>query len=232
MCGRVTIQTPAAEIAREFALVGVRAAIERPRYNLAPTQLMPVVLNDGERMLDALRWGLIPSWAKDAAIGSKLINARSETVAEKPSFRSALKRRRCLVLVDGWYEWQQTTKPKRPFLFRRKDKRPLAFAGLWEEWHAPDTGEVLRTCAVLTTGPNRLMERIHDRMPVILPPEAQQVWLRPEPQEASVLQPLLVPLADESLLEAYEVARVVNSPMNDVAACVEPVAQQPQQLLI
>ncbi|MGZ3460544.1 MAG: SOS response-associated peptidase [Archangium sp.] len=225
MCGRVTIQTPALAIAREFALTGIRTALERPRYNLAPTQLMPVVINDGARMLDAFRWGLIPSWAKEASIGNKLINARGETVAEKPSFRSALKRRRCLVLVDGWFEWKQSTKPKTPYLFRRKDGRPLAFAGLWEEWTAPDTGEVLRTCTVITTGPNRLMAPIHDRMPVILPPEAQQLWLSPEPQEAAVLQPLLVPNEDEPP-EAWEVGRVVNSPMNDVAACVERVASQ------
>jgi putative SOS response-associated peptidase YedK len=229
MCGRVTIQTPAQALAREFALTGIRAALERPRYNLAPTQLMPVVINDGARMLDAFRWGLIPSWAKDASIGNKLINARGETVAEKPSFRSALKRRRCLVLVDGWFEWKQSTKPKTPYLFRRKDGRPLAFAGLWEEWSAPDTGEVLRTCTLITTGPNRLMAPIHDRMPVILPPEARELWLRPEPQEASVLQPLLVPNEDEPL-EAFEVARVVNSPTQDVPACVEQVASQPSLL--
>ncbi len=223
MCGRVTVQTPAADLAREFALVGVRAAIDRPRYNLAPTQLMPVVPNDGQRMLDAYRWGLIPSWAKDVSIGNKLINARCETVAEKPSFRSALKRRRCLVLVDGWYEWKQSTKPKTPFLFHRKDGRPFALAGLWEEWHAPDTGEVLRTCTLITTGPNALMEPIHDRMPVVLPPAAQELWLSPEPLESSVLQPLLVPYAEDSL-EGYEVARVVNSPTNDVPTCIERVA--------
>ncbi|HEX8440996.1 SOS response-associated peptidase [Archangium sp.] len=225
MCGRVTIQTPALALAREFALTGIRTALEQPRYNLAPTQLMPVVINDGARMLDAYRWGLIPSWAKEASIGNKLINARGETVAEKPSFRSALKRRRCLVLVDGWFEWKQSTKPKTPFYFHREDGRPMAFAGLWEEWNAPDTGEVLRTCTLITTGPNRLMAPIHDRMPVILSPEAQELWLRPEPQEASLLQPLLVPNEDEPL-EAWEVARVVNSPANDVVACVERVASQ------
>jgi len=225
MCGRVTIQTPALALAREFALTGIRTALERPRYNLAPTQLMPVVINDGTRMLDAYRWGLIPSWAKEASIANKLINARGETVAEKPSFRSALKRRRCLVLVDGWYEWKQSTKPKTPFYFHRKDGLPMAFAGLWEEWTAPDTGEVLRTCTLITTGPNALMAPIHDRMPVILSPEARERWLDPEPLEASVLQPLLVPNEDEPL-EAWEVARVVNSPTNDVAACVERVASQ------
>ncbi len=225
MCGRVTIQTPALALAREFALTGIRTALEHPRYNLAPTQLMPVVINDGTRMLDAYRWGLIPSWAKEASIANKLINARGETVAEKPSFRSALKRRRCLVLVDGWFEWKQNTKPKTPYYFHRKDGHPMAFAGLWEEWTAPDTGEVLRTCTLITTGPNALMAPIHDRMPVILSPEARERWLDPEPQEASVLQALLVPNEDEPL-EAWEVARVVNSPMNDVAACVERVASQ------
>ncbi|MCP3057631.1 SOS response-associated peptidase [Myxococcus sp. K38C18041901] len=207
----------------ELGLAGIRMAVDRPRFNLAPTQLMPVVPNDGARMLDAFRWGLIPSWAKDASIGNKLINARGETVAEKPSFRSALKRRRCLVLVDGWFEWKQSTKPKTPFYFHRADGKPLALAGLWEEWTAQDTGEVLRTCTIITTSPNALMAPIHDRMPVILPPPAQEVWLRPEPQESSVLLPLLVPVADDGL-DAYEVARVVNSPTNDVPACVERVA--------
>ncbi|PTL78253.1 SOS response-associated peptidase [Vitiosangium sp. GDMCC 1.1324] len=225
MCGRVTIQTPALAIARELSLTGVRTALDRPRYNLAPTQLMPVVINDGAHMLDAYRWGLIPSWAKEASIGSKLINARGETVAEKPSFRSALKRRRCLVIVDGWFEWKQSTKPKTPYLFRRKDGRPMTFAGLWEEWTAPDTGEVLRTCTVITTGPNALMAPIHDRMPVILSPETRELWLSPQPQEATVLQPLLVPNENEPL-EAWEVARVVNSPTNDVPACIERVASQ------
>jgi putative SOS response-associated peptidase YedK len=225
MCGRVTIQTPALALAREFALTGIRTALERPRYNLAPTQLMPVVINDGTRMLDAYRWGLIPSWAKESSIAHKLINARGETVAEKPSFRSALKRRRCLVLVDGWFEWKQSTKPKTPYYFHREDGLPMAFAGLWEEWTAPDTGEVLRTCTLITTGPNALMAPIHDRMPVILSPEARELWLDPEPQEASVLQPLLVPNESEPL-EAWEVARVVNSPANDVVACVERVASQ------
>lgn len=223
MCGRVTVQTSASEIAREFALTSVQLGLERPRYNLAPTQLMPVVVNDGARVLDAYRWGLIPSWAKDASIGNKLINARGETVAEKPSFRSALKRRRCLVLVDGWYEWKQSTKPKTPFLFKRKDGRPLAFAGLWEEWTAPDTGELVRTCTIITVGPNALMAPIHDRMPVILPPEARELWLRPEPQESSALLPLLVPYAEDTL-EAYEVSRVVNAPGNDVPECIQRVA--------
>ncbi|MBU8898407.1 SOS response-associated peptidase [Corallococcus sp. H22C18031201] len=223
MCGRVTVQTSPQQLVEELGLLGVRASLERPRYNLSPTQQMPVVPNDGARLLDAFRWGLIPSWAKDASIGNKLINARAETVAEKPSFRSALKRRRCLVLVDGWYEWKQTTKPKTPFLFRRKDGKPIALAGLWEEWTAPDTGEVLRTCTVITTGPNALMAPIHDRMPVILAPEARDLWLRPEPQESATLLPLLVPAAGDAL-EAYEVARVVNSPANDVPECVARVA--------
>lgn len=222
MCGRVTITTPAQAIAQELGLAGVRSALERPRYNLAPTQLLPVVTNSGERVLEAFRWGLVPSWAKEVAIGNKLINARSETVAEKPSFRSALKRRRCLIVVDGWYEWRQSSKPKTPYLFRRKDRRLLTLAGLWEVWKAPDTGEVLHTCTVLTTGPNRLVATVHDRMPVLLPPEAWPLWLSPEPQEASTLQPLFTP-APEEPLEAWEVSRLVNAPTQDVPACAEPV---------
>jgi putative SOS response-associated peptidase YedK len=127
------------------------------------------------------------------------------------------------VVVDGWYEWHQATKPKTPYLFRRKDGRPLALAGLWEEWTAPDTGELVRTCTIITVGPNALMAPIHDRMPVILPPEAREAWLNPEPQESAVLLPLLVPYAGDEL-ELYEVARVVNSPANDVPACIERVA--------
>ncbi|GEL74666.1 MULTISPECIES: SOS response-associated peptidase [Myxococcus] len=223
MCGRVTVRTSPEQIVTGLGLAGIRTAVERPRFNLCPTQLMPVVTNDGARMLDAFRWGLVPSWAKDPAIGNKLINARGETVAEKPSFRSALKRRRCLVVVDGWYEWKQSTKPKTPYYFHRKDGQLLTLAGLWEEWTAPDTGEVLNTCTIITIGPNALMAPIHDRMPVILEPEAQEVWLRPEPQESSVLLPLLVPCAEESL-DAYEVSRVVNSPANDTPECVERVA--------
>lgn len=223
MCGRVTVQTPAVDLAREFGLAGIRNAIERPRFNLAPTQLFPVVANDGQRMLDAYRWGLIPSWAKDAAIGNKLINARCETVAEKPSFRSALKRKRCLLLVDGFYEWKQTTKPKTPFFFHRKDRKPFAIAGLWEEWTSPETGEVVRSCCIITTGPNALMASFHDRMPVILSAAGQEQWLRPEATEAAALQPLLVPCADD-FLDAYAVTRVVNSPSNDVPACIERIA--------
>ncbi|MFP2931936.1 SOS response-associated peptidase [Pyxidicoccus sp. 3LG] len=223
MCGRVTVRTSPDQLVAELGLSGIRSAVERPRYNLCPTQQMPVVINDGARMLDTFRWGLIPSWAKDPSIGSKLINARGETVAEKPSFRTALKKRRCLVLVDGWYEWKQSTKPKTPYHFHRKDGQALALAGLWEEWTAPDTGEVLNTCTIITTGPNDLMAPIHDRMPVILAPEARELWLRPEPQDPAVLLPLLVPFAQDAL-EAYEVARVVNSPTNDTPACVERVA--------
>ncbi|RKH74389.1 SOS response-associated peptidase [Corallococcus aberystwythensis] len=223
MCGRVTVRTSPAQLVAELELAGARATLERERFNLCPTQLLPVVPNDGARLLDVFRWGLIPSWAKDASIGNKLINARGETVAEKPSFRSALKRRRCLVVVDGWYEWKQSTKPKTPFFFHHRDGKPLALAGLWEEWTAPDTGEVLRTCTIITTGPNALMAPIHDRMPVILSKEAQEVWLRPEPQEASVLLPLLVPALDAPL-DLYEVARGVNSPANDGPECVARIA--------
>jgi putative SOS response-associated peptidase YedK len=221
MCGRLTVTTPTEQLARAIGLTTVRSGLSRPRYNLAPTQDVPAVVNDGQRALELLRWGLVPVWAKDLAIGNKLINARSETAAEKPSFRTALKKRRCLVVVDGFYEWRQTAQPKLPFLIRRRDGRPLTLAGLWEEWTSRETGEVVRSCTLLTTGPNGLMAPLHDRMPVLLEPETHALWLSSEPQEPAVLQPLLVPCRDD-VLELRPVSRLVNSPRNDVPECLLP----------
>ena len=223
MCGRITVRLSPEQLVEALKLSGIRGRLERPRYNLAPTQDVPVVLNDGAHALDLARWGLVPSWAKDRSIASKLINARSETVAEKPSFRSALKRRRCLVVADGWYEWQQDSKPKRPFLFHRVDDGPLTFAGLWEDWTDAATGEVLRTCTILTTGPGSLMAGVHDRMPVLLPEGARELWLTPEPVDAGVLLPLLVPSEDPHLVR-HEVSRVVNAAVHDAPDCAAPLA--------
>lgn len=222
MCGRVTVHSPAEELAREFGLSLVLAALERPRYNAPPTAELPVVANTGRRELDLYRWGLVPSWAKDASIGNRLSNARADTLAEKPSFRTALKRRRCAVLIDGFYEWRRQGKEKTPFLFRRRDGRPLALAGLWEEWRAPGEPELLRTCTIVTTEANALMAPIHDRMPVILSPAGFDAWLTPKPVEAADVAHLLVP-APEDVLESYEVDKVVNNARNDVPACIEPV---------
>jgi putative SOS response-associated peptidase YedK len=168
-----------------------------------------------------LRWGLIPSWAKDAAIGNRMINARAETVAEKPSFRRALQQRRCLILADGFYEWRQEGKKKTPLFITLASREPFAFAGLWETWRPPD-GEAIHSCTIITTTPNALMESIHNRMPVILAREAETTWLDRTITEPEKLLPLLVPYP-ETLMDAYEVALTVNSPRNDSPACIAPI---------
>lgn len=222
MCGRVTVRATAEEIQQQFGLNLVLAKLERPRFNLAPSQELPVVINDGRRELDLYRWGLIPSWAKDPKLGNKLSNARAETLAQKPSFRTALKRRRCLIIIDGFYEWLREGKVKRPHFFRRRDGKPFALAGLWEEWRPPDSPEVVRSCTIITTGPNALMAQIHDRMPVILAPETFATWLTPAELDAARLAPLWVPASPEDF-ERYEVSTVVNNARNEVPACVDPL---------
>jgi putative SOS response-associated peptidase YedK len=222
MCGRVTVKTSAEQLALEFQLSLVLAKLDRPRFNVPPTAMLPVVANTGRRELDLYKWGLVPAWAKDVSIGNKLTNARADTIAEKPSFKTALKKRRCLILVDGFYEWKRDGKTKKPFLFRRKDEKPFALAGLWEEWKSRDLPEVLRTCTIITTEANSLMSPVHDRMPVILPPEAQELWLKPEALEPAQLAPVLVPCPPESL-ERFEVGVIVNNARNDVPECVVPV---------
>jgi putative SOS response-associated peptidase YedK len=195
-----------------------------PRYNIAPTQLIATVANNNREELDLFRWGLVPSWAKDAAIGNRLINARAETLAEKPSFRAAYRRRRCLILADGFYEWQANPLggAKTPYLVRLESGGPFAFAGLWEIWSAPD-GSRLLSCTIITTRPNELVAPIHKRMPVILPPEAYDRWLSAEEEPSERLQPLLGPYPAEEMV-AYPVSRVVNNPANDIPECVIPVA--------
>ena len=167
-----------------------------------------------------LRWGLVPGWAKDPAIGSRLINARAETAAEKPAFRTALRRRRCLVAADGFYEWQQAGRTKQPYFIHLRDDRPFALAGLWEAWEGADHAW-LETCTLLTTEPNDVVRPIHDRMPVILPPQAYSCWLDPAIEDPRQLAPLLVPYPSDQM-EAYRVGRLVNSPSHDAPGCIEP----------
>src|SRR5215216_3572508 len=179
MCGRYTLRTPVDTLAEAFEIEEYPSSIV-PSYNIAPTQeVAAVVEEDEKRKLEMLRWGLIPSWAKDPAIGNKMINARAETLAEKPSFRTALKRRRCLVVADGFYEWKKTGGGKTPMYVQLKDGQPFGFAGLWEAWQSPEDG-LIKTCTIITTTPNELLADIHDRMPVILPREAYDRWLAPE----------------------------------------------------
>lgn len=223
MCGRFTLTADPADLQDAFYWVNFGKASITPRYNIAPTQGLAVVPNNGQNKLDIFTWGLVPSWAKDPSIGSRMINARAETLAEKPSFRTAYKRRRCLILADGFYEWAQNPgeKVKTPMLIRMKDGKPFAFAGLWEDWQSPDGSQILST-TIITTQPNRLLAPIHNRMPVILPAESYQDWLAPGEVPASRLDPLLRPY-DPDLMEAFPVSRMVNSPQNDKPECVRPV---------
>jgi putative SOS response-associated peptidase YedK len=193
-----------------------------PSYNIAPTQeVAAVVEEDEERKLELLRWGLIPSWAKDPEIGSRMINARGETVSEKPSFRKAFKARRCLILADGFYEWQKIDNGKQPYHVRMKDASPFAFAGLWEIWNGD--GDGIRTCAIITTEANDFMSEIHHRMPVILHPDDYEMWLDPSFEEKGPLSALLKPYPDYAM-ETYPMSRRVNRPTNDEPGCVEPAA--------
>jgi putative SOS response-associated peptidase YedK len=219
MCGRYTLSTPAGRLAEEFQL---DSTVEiPPSYNVAPTQQVAAVLEDeGGRRLEMLRWGLVPSWADDPDIGARMINARSETAPEKPSFRRAFRGRRCLIAADGFYEWKREDGGKQPYYFRMQDGRPFAFAGLWESWDKG--GGELRTCTILTTRPNSVLNGIHDRMPVILPHDAYNAWLDPDADKEE-LGELMIPYPGDDL-ETYPVSRFVNSPSNNDERCIEPAA--------
>jgi putative SOS response-associated peptidase YedK len=223
MCGRFTLKTNQQLLTEAFAdFTPPRELL--PRYNIAPSQPVAVVANNGHKTVDFFVWGLIPSWAKDPKIGNRLINARSETLAEKPSFRSAYRRRRCLILADGFYEWQKNSdKSKTPIYIQLKTGLPFAFAGLWEQWFSPHGDQVL-SCTIITTGPNELMAPIHNRMPVILPPEAYDHWLAPEEQRPQELQPLLKPFP-AGLMTTYPVSTFVNNPRNDSEQCIAPLSR-------
>jgi putative SOS response-associated peptidase YedK len=193
-----------------------------PRYNIAPSQPVAVVSNEDPHQLTFYKWGLLPSWAKDPAMANKMINARSETAAEKPAFRSAFKRRRCLIPADGFFEWQQQGGGKVPLFIHLKDHAIFTMAGLWEIWHSPD-GDEVRTCTILTTEANEFMKPIHDRMPVILRREDYDLWLSPREEPAGALQALMKPF-DSTLMAAYAVSKAVNRPGNDDPEVVRPVA--------
>ena len=219
MCGRFSQSKSAETIAQVFQVNNVPPLT--PRYNIAPTQQIQTILQNAEqsqREFQMLHWGLIPSWAKDPKMGARMINARAETVAEKPSFRAAFKQRRCLILADGFYEWQQQEKKKQPFYFRMNDEHPFAFAGLWEHWKSGD-GEVINSCTILTTEPNDLMRPVHNRMPVIIDPKDYDLWLDTEVKTPELLQPLLHPYSAEEMT-AYPVSTKVNKPVNDSAELI------------
>jgi len=218
MCGRFALIVDASVLADVFDIDPPREL--QPRFNIAPTQTVPIVRAGKERPreLALVRWGLIPSWAKDEKMGARMINARGETVAEKPSFRSAVKTRRCLIPADGFYEWVRTQDGKQPHYIHFTDGRPFAFAGLWERW-SKGGGELLDTCTIITTTPNTLIGELHDRMPVILPADHYTEWLEPSPLNPDRLQELLVPHPAEGM-EAYPVSTFVNKPANDSPECI------------
>lgn len=226
MCGRFTLSHTPEEVAARFA---VQESIFEfpPRYNIAPSQ--PVVaitqnaFGDGKRVLEGLRWGLVPSWAKDLSIGNKMINARAETLLEKPAFKRALARRRCLIPADGFYEWQAQGKEKQPMFIHFRNSRIFAFAGLWEEWQSPD-GSPLRSCTIITGAPNGLLSTMHDRMAVILPPELEAHWLDPAIDAEEAHQMLRVFPDDE--LEAFPVNRRVGNVQFDDATCIAPLEKE------
>jgi putative SOS response-associated peptidase YedK len=221
MCGRFTLSVDPADLQEAFPEFIFPAQVGA-RYNIAPTQPVLVLPNDGTNRADFFVWGLIPSWAKDPAIGSRLINARTETLAEKPSFRSAYKYHRCLIFADGFFEWQafSGTSGKIPHHIRLKSGKPFAFAGLWEHWQSPDGSEI-KSATIITTSPNELMTPIHNRMPVILQHEAYSRWLDPTPLSPVDLNSLLIPYPAGEMI-AYPVSTLVNSPANDLPEVLVP----------
>jgi putative SOS response-associated peptidase YedK len=222
MCGRFTLRTPTKAIVEAFGLTS--APDLKPRFNIAPSQQVAAIRLDpklGGRQLSLLRWGLIPSWADDPSIGYRMINARADTVAVKPAFRSAFKKGRCLIVADGFYEWQKIGKAKQPFFIRRKDSRPFAFAGLSEHWHRGE--QVIDSATIITTDANELMAPIHDRMPVILSPDDYDLWLEPDFHGQEKLQSMLRPYPSDDMV-AYPVSTLVNNPKNESSQCVEAMA--------
>ena len=221
MCGRFTLTIDPAGLQDAFRNYTFPARFA-PRYNIAPSQPVLAIANDGQDKADFFVWGLIPSWAKDPAIGNRLINARGETIAEKPSFRGGFKYKRCLILADGFYEWkaQPGIKTRMPYYIHMKDRRPFAFAGLWDVWNSPD-GSQIKSCTIITTSPNELMQTIHNRMPVILHPTDYAQWLDTAPRTPESLLPLIRPFPAEKM-SVYPVSTLVNKPDNDRAELVLP----------
>ncbi|MBM3490675.1 MAG: SOS response-associated peptidase [Alphaproteobacteria bacterium] len=226
MCGRYSFTTPLEAIRRLFRFQG--SPNLAPRYNIAPTQQAPVLRRPtpagGIATLDLLRWGLVPGWAKDHSIGARMINARAESVADKPAFRAAFRRRRCLVLSDGFYEWQAVDGGKQPYRVALAGDAPFAMAGLWETWHSPQ-GETIETFAIVTTAASAAIRAIHERMPVILPTALHDAWLDVErPADGAWLRPYT-----GSDLRAYPIGRHVNAVRNDDPTCWVPLAAEPRQ---
>jgi putative SOS response-associated peptidase YedK len=223
MCGRFTLTVDPAEVQESFSTYSFPQKFA-PRYNIAPTQPVLAIPNDDRNTADFFIWGLIPMWAKDPSIGNRLINARGETLEEKPAFRGSFKYKRCLILADGFYEWKGAPgkKVKIPYFIHLQDRKPFAFAGLWDSWTSPG-GSLVKSCTIITTEPNELTSLIHNRMPVILHPKDYAKWLDPTPQIPDRLRELIKPFPAERM-DAYPVSTMVNTPANDTPQLVVPAA--------
>lgn len=214
MCGRYALTSPPAVLAERFHLLWTPEV--EPHYNIAPGQAIPAVRETGQgRELALLRWGLIPSWAKEASIGMRLINARGETLADKPAFRSAYRQRRCLIPADAFYEWKAIAGRKQPYCIRMRDEAPFGMAGLWERWKAPD-GQMVESCTIVTVDANALIAELHERMPLILAPDDYDAWLRAESKQ-------LPPAVAAQDMRYYPVSPLVSNARNDVPACLDPI---------
>lgn len=221
MCGRFAQRSNPKRLAKEFKVADVPDL--EARYNIAPTQEVLGVLGSADgREMKFFKWGLIPSWAKDTSMGARLINARSETVDEKPAFREAFKKRRCIIPADGFYEWQRTAGRKQPFFFQMKDERPFGFAGLWEKWQGVG-GQTIESCTILTTEANQTLSPVHDRMPVILAPDDYELWLDEDVRKRELLKDLLRPYPAKEMM-SYPVGTAVNSPRNQGSELIERMA--------
>jgi putative SOS response-associated peptidase YedK len=220
VCGRFTLTADLEALAKRFSVPPATYRYS-PRFNIAPTQDVVVVNDQGRRQMTTMRWGLIPSWAKDPSIGNRIINARVETLAAKPAFRIALRKRRCLIPADGFYEWRKLGNTKQPVRIILRSKEPFGLAGLWDTWTSP-AGETVHSCTIITTESNELLKHVHDRMPAILAREHEEVWLDPKITEPSITLPLLKPYPSH-LMQVYEVSRIVNSPSHDAPDCIVPV---------
>jgi putative SOS response-associated peptidase YedK len=218
MCGRFTQRTPKKTLAKEFQVEEMPEL--EPRYNIAPTQdILSIRQSEDGREAAMLKWGLVPSWAKDSSMGAKLINARSETVSEKPSFREAFKKRRCIIPADGFYEWARSERRKQPFFFRMQDEHLFGFAGLWEQWKG-EGDQVINSCTILTTEANELLQPVHDRMPVILHPDDYELWLDADMRQLEFVKELLRPFPGAEMI-SYPVSPSINSPLNQGAQLIE-----------
>jgi len=222
MCGRFTLTASPDTLQESFPEYKTPSKLT-PHYNIAPSQPIVVIPNDGRNAVDFFVWGLVPFWAKDPSIGNRMINARSETLADKPSFRTPYKHRRCLILTDGFYEWakQPNQRSKIPYYIKLKSGKPFAFAGLWDQWLSSDGSEI-KSATIITTQPNELVANLHNRMPVILHPGNYKLWLDPGERKPKELQGLLRPYPAEEMIY-YPVSTNVNNPANDVPECIVPL---------